>query len=158
MAESAYILFTNLSYVVIGQVRTHCSALLLEQAEHPFDRDAIQCKIGGFGPDPAWPVFDYFLTGDQLIVSTQDAQDGNLFIGQSGIPRPLSTGQILTIKDGPTLQLHAQNTEAPICRDDFRGLRDDRVILRVWSVLEARVRQHWTAPNMPTLRWVRVNP
>ena len=148
-----YTLFTNLTYVTIGDVRTNCAALLLEEAESAFDRDKPQCKIRGFGPDPAWPVFDIFLKVPTIEFELQDAASHHaIVLGQNG-PYPLSVGAILTIRDGLRMELIAQNRALGLLRDDFEGEQEERTILKVWDVLSRRCIEAWNAPNMPMLTW-----
>lgn len=55
MITSRYRLFVNLSYVTIGNVRTHSHALLLQQKADPTKarRTAARCTLRGFLTDPA---------------------------------------------------------------------------------------------------------
>lgn len=146
-----YILFSNLQCVVVNGVRTYCRALLLERTESFFDRDKAQCKIRGFGPDAAWPVFDIFLKSDTLDYSTQEAASTHaMFIGSDDKARPLASGAILTIA-GLSLELHSGNREQPIVRDEFDGDQADRIVLSVWDKLADRACDSWDAPYMPLL-------
>jgi len=157
MIRDQYILFSNLQFVVVNGVRTYCRALLLERTESFGDRGKAQCKIRGFGPDPAWPVFDIFLKCDALDYSTQDAVSTHaLLIGSDGKARPLTSGTILTI-DGLSLALHSGNYEQPIVCDKFEGDQEDRIVLFVWDKLADRACDSWNAPYMPLLQHAPVS-
>lgn len=150
-----YILFTNLDMVIVGGVRTHCSALLLERTEDFLNRGQHQCKARGFGPDPAWPVFDLFLKTPDIEYVLQSAQSESVSMMVGNEPRPMFTGALLQIKDGPQLQLIAAINEQPIQVDVFEGPSEERIIRKVWDVLSRRVVEFSDTPNRPVLGWVR---
>lgn len=89
-----YVLFTNLDMVFIGDVRTHCSALLLERTEGFLNRGQYQCKVRGFGPDPAWAIFDLFLRTPDIEYALQSAQSESVSTIRSspGIASRFRTG------------------------------------------------------------------
>lgn len=148
-----YVLFTNLEWVTIGPVRTFTHALLLEDAEGlPRQR---QCKVRGFGTDPAWPTFDLFVksVAHELV----DAQ-GNLFkIEEDGLV-PLVTGAILKLEDGPEIELVTQDRSRPLDVVTFEGKAGERTILRVWDALQRKVVDYWDEGlNVPLLSWQRAS-
>lgn len=150
-----YVLITNLDYVTIGPVRTHCDALLLDQ---PGDLSGFgqSCKVRGFGPDPAWDVFDYFLRDLTEVRYTLEGAEsqGVQFIGASGVPGPLMRGAILRIEGGPQMDLVTRDSARPLRVEVFEGAREERVVLRVWEVLKERVRQYRHPDQyMPSLVW-----
>ena len=141
-----YTLFTNLECVTIGAVRTYTHALLLCDDEGLPRRR--QCKVRGFGTDPAWPTFDIFV--DSLEYTMEDAQ-GNLFkLKDDGTTEAIITGAILKLKDGPEIHLVAQNQEHSIDIQTFEG---EDIIEDIWEVLKEKVPHYWDRPNMPLLAW-----
>lgn len=147
-----YTLFLNLEYVSINGVRTNCHALLLESGPSIFG-DATRYQIRGFGMDPAWPVFDIDVkTLEHTLV---DAQSNHIMITDSRPEgRPLCSGAIMQIKDGPALQLIVQDMDKPLDIKTFEGTWGDHVTMdKVWKYFSSHVTRYWTAPNMPYLQW-----
>ena len=146
-----YTLFTNLNYVTIGPVRTNSYALLLCDGEGLPGRR--QCKVRGFGTDPAWPTFDIFV--DSIEYTMHDAQ-GNLFkLKDDGSMEATIVGAILTLKDGPKIEIVSNDRTRSIDIQTFEG--ESGVILEVWEALKKKVPEYWAAPNMPTLLWRRAD-
>jgi len=143
-----HVLFTNLQFVRYNDVRFYCAALLLSETKDLFGRGRRR-EVRGFGTDPALPVFD--LRVDSIDFTSASAESADQFIGHEGVARPLVTGMILKLHDGPSLQLLAQETDRPICVDRFEG---DGKICEVWEKLSHRVRQFWHAPNFPVVSFV----
>lgn len=140
-----YVLFTNLEWVTIGNIRTYTHALLVDSEGLPRQR---QCKVRGFGTDPAWPTFDIFV--DSVEYTLEDAQ-GNLFqLKEDGSTEALVRGGILKLKGGPELRLTTQNREASLDIQTFEG---EDLILGIWDILKKNVAKYWRDPNMPTLAW-----
>ncbi len=146
-----YTLITNLQYVSIGEVRTFCYALLVEENEG-LSRGSTMFKVRGFGTDPAWPVFDIFLKNSEYRLA--DACSPHVFIGCDGEMRPMALGYIMQFKDGPALELVVANPKAHLHEDRFEGPSGESPILRVWAVLPPRVRQFMQQGTyMPSLTW-----
>lgn len=147
-----YVLFTNIQFVIINNVRTYTHALLLEDAQGVLDPKSRSYSLRGFSLDETVPSFDFPLNSKtyELI----DAHSGAIFIGNRG-PRPLASGYIMRFENGPTVQLFTATTQ-PLCIDEISGDPCTSPVLRVWAILQPRIRQHWDAPNMPTVKWVRV--
>lgn len=145
-----YVLLTNIDYVVVGPVRTMTHALLLEEF-HDFLTGGLRRRIRGFGPDPAWPVFD--MESPSIEFTLTDAKGRDIFIGNDGEEKPLISGAILQVEGGPRLELWVSDPKWPIRVDEFEGHSEERPILRVWVVLPLRVASFWNAPNMPNLVW-----
>jgi hypothetical protein len=130
------VLFTNLSYVSIGDVRTSCHALLLEHDDDPLGRGTPRCQLRGFGTEAAWPVFDVRIPTIAHEIRTD-------------------RGDHLVIPGGPEILLWRDTQEQPICvqtfewdsADNERGHRFGEI----WTALESSVARHWHAPYMPRL-------
>ncbi len=159
-----FTLFTNLQYVSVDVggsqlVRTNCAALLLEDTHDSlFNRDDStkrRYSVRGFGPSASWPVFDLLLSGIE-IESCDPAQSASGTL-KGEVFRPLSSGSILKLKNGPSFQLHTSDQSSEVRRDDICGEPDEHPILRVWEILEMRAAQYETAPNKPHLIYVH-NP
>jgi len=142
-------LITNLNWVSLNGIRTYTHALLLTEGKAMFG-DETRYQLRGFGTDPAWPTFDVDVPS--LDHTLLDAR-GNAVMITDACPggEPLITGSILQFKDGPRVDCITEARGKPLRFDRFEGS-----ILQVWAILPARVREFWSAPNMPTLRWVTV--
>lgn len=151
MEKDNFTLFTNIDFVTLNGVRTFSHALLLEDAKS-WTGQGRMYHLRGFTFHEAIPSFDVVLKSPEYTLAA--AQTPHVFIGSDG-PRPLASGHIMTFKNGPTVQLVAQDHEQPLCIDNISGNSDESPILRVWAILQPRVRQFWTAPNMPVATWVR---
>jgi hypothetical protein len=147
-----YILFLNLEFVIVNQVRTFTHALLLEEGPSMFS--GIDRRARGFGTDPAWPVFDFPIPS--LDYELTDASGGPILITDSKPEgRPLHAGAIMQFKgtDAPRLDLIVQDQDQPLDIRTFEGKWGDRVITDVWEKLSSLVGRYWKAPNMPRLAW-----
>lgn len=155
-------LITNVSYITVYEtedtrgVRTNASALLIES---PMDRDmgfgsGRAWKLRAFGPDPAWPVFDYPLgesEDEALGYAQQDHQGNAILLRDDGEGVPINSGVVLRWESGPILNLSVADYERPFQVDDFEGTHEDGFFDRLWPALEDRTREFWTMPNMPLL-------
>lgn len=50
--------------------------------------------------------------------------------------------------------LSVEDQSKPLDVRRWEGAVGERTIIRVWEVLEQKVRAYWTAPNMPVQQWV----
>lgn len=143
LAEGAR-LFTNLSFVSIGEIRTNCHALLLEPPNEELSQPHPQLR--GFGTEAAWGAFalplstlDYEMTsrmGDAVFFSAA--------VGEV----PIGGGANLVFASGaPTIKLVVEDPEKPLHIDDCRGMD----ITDVWELLEQRTPEFWFKPHMPYL-------
>ncbi len=142
---SRYVLFVNLDYVTVGDVRTYSHALLLQQNEDPTKArgTATRCHLRGFITDPALPTFDLIVPGFEHELLR--------------MPRP---SQIPGKDDD---QIRHATLGGPGWRGDIAlsssvnsslGIRtisfpDDAPIEQVWDTLVREVAAYWTAPRMP---------
>ena len=142
---SRYVLFVNLSYVTIGDVRTFSHALLLQQEEDPTKArgTAARCQLRGFMTDPALPTFDLIVPGFKHELSRIPAP--------SWIPM-LDDGEIReAVLRGPEwrhdIVLSAQvNSDLGIQTILFpAGVPIDQV----WRTLVREVAASWADPGMP---------
>lgn len=149
--QDKHTLITNLEWVTINGIRTYTHALLLTDGAYAFGpSDRRRYQVRGFGTDSAWPVFD--LDVPSIEYTLADARSGAIMLTDDDpAGRPLISGAIMQIKDGPRADLVVSDRKAPLQVDQFMCS-----ILQVWDVLPMYVRRFWTAPNMPTLHWVRV--
>jgi len=147
-----YTLFLNLTYVIVNGVRTSTHALLLESNPAMFG-DGIRHQVRGFGLDSAWSVFD--LDVPSIEYTLTDGQSNHIMITDSHpAGRPLCSGAIMKIKDGPELQLIVEDQNQPIDIKTFEGTWGDRITYdKLWNYLNANVVRYWHAPNMPRLMW-----
>lgn len=147
VSETQHTLFTNISFASVhgSNLRLDCSSLLLEVGTLGiFDKHN---QLRGFGPDPAWPVFTFYLPNGEVTYTIDSAEDKSKLIigaGKEAQTKPLFSGSILTIKNGPALFLQVENPEHPL--DIFKSTGD---IDKVWFELETRVAKYWRAPYMP---------
>ncbi len=149
-----FVLITNLQYVSIGPVRTHCYALLLSEGVHFFDETKRRCQMRGFLTDPALETFDMDIPSIEF--TSDAAASGHVFVGGDGEVRPLFSGGIFKIAaDGPTVSLVKDDDRADFDIQRFEGPRDESPILRVWAVLQPKVRQYWRAPFMLVPQQIR---
>ena len=145
-----YVLFTNLQYVTVNDVRTNSHALLLDESPGIFDE--IRRVARGFGVDPAWPVFD--LRIPTLDYELTDAASNSIMLTTSHPEgRPLCSGAIMQIKGGPRLDLIVHDQDQPISIQTFEGRYGDEVISAAWEELSSLCAKFWKAPNMPRLAW-----
>lgn len=142
---SRYVLFVNLDYVTIGDVRTNSHALLLLQEDDPTKPrgTAARSMLRGFMTDPALPTFDLVVPGFEHELTR--------------IPPP---SWIPRVDDG---EIREAFLRGPGWRDDIvlsvsvisdLGIRtisfpDDTPIERVWRTLVREVAASWAAPRMP---------
>jgi hypothetical protein len=142
---SRYVLFVNLSYVTVGDVRTYANALLLQQEDDPTKArgTAPRCMLRGFLTDPALPTFD-------LIVPSFEHELSRI-PPPSWIPMP-DNGEIReAFLRGPRwrddIVLSAQVvSDLGIQTISFP---DDAPIDLVWRALVRGVAASWAAPYMP---------
>lgn len=137
-------LFTNLSFVWIGEVRTHCHAMLLEPPNEALSQ--VEPQLRGFGTEATWPVFT-------LPLSTLDYEmapnmgDG-VFLSAAVGEIPIGGGASLVFASGaPSMRLVVEDPEKPLHIDNCEGMD----IVDVWELLERRTPEYCFAPNMPYL-------
>lgn len=136
VVKSKYVLITNLSYVIIGDVRTDTHALLLEEWEEQLGGKYARRRVRGFGTDATWPVFDLHVSsvGYELTVK-----------GKGHV--------ILQIDNGPRLDLSVSDQDRPI---DVLTFAPGTDIEEVWEALPWKVASYWwpSYTNMPRLVWL----
>jgi hypothetical protein len=143
LVMSRYVLFVNLSYVTIGNVRTYSHALLLQEDDPTKARNAARCRLRGFLTDPALPTFDLNVPDFEHALSRISPP--------SWIPMP-DDGEIReAVLCGPRwrddIVLSAQvGSDLGIQTVSFP---DDVSIDLVWRALVRGVAASWAAPRMP---------
>lgn len=149
--KDRYTLFTNLSFVVVNGLRPHVNALLFEEGVQLLHPNRINYRIRGFGVESSWVVFDMDVASFKYEIV--DAASHNFMVAgaEGGAPTPLVTGAILSLRDGPDIQLLANDNDRPIDVTEYDPGTD---ILKVWEDLPRKVAEYWTAPNMPVLDYV----
>ncbi len=145
--KERYVLFTNLTYVTVGPVRTRSCALLLAEDKEPLL--GPRCRARGFGTEAAWPVFD--MTIPTIAHELVPARSSVMIYGDAG-PSPLMTGAILRVPGGPDFHLVASDDAHPVDVSRYEG--DEHTILKVWPALEAKVARYWVRPAMPRLTFL----
>lgn len=129
---------------VVGSTDVHldASAIVLTRENNAYVKEA-PCRVRVFGPDAAWPV-------TQLFAATIDHEI-------APIPNPVHLPGAIQISytlrvDRWSFKLvtESQDGAAP----DVIAYPDGTAIGNVWQDLQAKVAEHWSAPNMPMLRWV----
>lgn len=144
-----FTLITNIHFATINAMRLEIAALLVQEQPHGMNRKVQRYQLRGFGPDPAWPIFDLDLKSPKF--ERASARSQHSIIGADDTLRPLSTGEILTFEDGPEVQLvMPHRSEEPLDVEVFEG--DNYGAL--WAVLTTKTARYWKAPNMPTLAWL----
>jgi hypothetical protein len=147
--KERYVLFTNLMYVTVGDVRTYACALLLEEEVRGGSGRGSRCRARGFGTEAAWPVFN--LSIRSIAYELLPAQSPHWIFGDAA-PTPLATGTVLRVEDGPDFQLVAHDDNRPVDVSCYEG--DEHAILKVWPALEEKVARYWTRPAMPRLTFL----
>ena len=152
MQQHTYVLFTNLSYVAIGTVRTMTNALVLASTpKDAFGGPRFQAR--GFGTEAAWPVFDLELP--TIAYSMDGMENYGAVLGNDGESRPFISQSILRIaggEDAPKLRLTIGNPRLPIDVEIFT-FENANEITKVWDALARKVEHYWHAPAMPHLVW-----
>jgi hypothetical protein len=152
--EAKYTLLTNIGFMQSEQVeglRLWCHAILLTQDPDP--KSAIfgpTYTMRGFGTDPAWPVFSWFLTAEhfpfKIVNKVHDPT--HIVLGEDGSEKSLFRGSFLTLANEQKFFLQAEDMKQPL--DVYR--HND--ILKIWEVLPLKVAHYWDAPNIPLLNYV----
>lgn len=142
------VLFTNLDYVILNEVRTYCHGLVLQSDRSLFNHNKLEHKVRGFGTEAAWPVFDMKVESVEYQISR--AAGADVFFAGDSAPRPLFSGAILELKDGPKITLLDCDHRRPIDVHEFPEGTDYE---DVWVMLQRKADDYWTAPNMPRLSW-----
>ena len=147
-----YTMFTNLDWVTVNGVRTWTHALILEEGPHMFG--GVKRSLRGLGVDPAWPVFDLNVPSIEYTLVDAQSQSVLLTDSEPSGQRPLCSGAIMQLKDGPELQLIVRDHKQPLDIKTFEGTWGDRVTTdRLWAHMQSRIPRYWNAPNMPALLW-----
>ena len=146
-AKAKYTLLTNISFVqrMDEGIRLHCHALLLSEGSFGlFQKDY---SLRGFGTEAGWEVFNMWLDKDKHFpFSFHPHEDqSTIFLGKDG-PKPLFSGNVLTLKDGTAFFLQADTSSRPI--DIYEQTGD---ICKVWEILYQKTAEYWHAPYMPRL-------
>lgn len=151
MINQKVVLFTNLQYVSVGKVRTHCQAMIVEQTETILNPNEVRYRVRGFGPDPAWPVFD--LDVDSFAFKLDGAASDKYFmmVNDEGPPKPLFSGHIMTFPDGTKIEMVLADNSQKIRIDVFEGAD---CYQDVWRLLYAAPAKYARAPYIPVLQWV----
>jgi hypothetical protein len=146
-----YVLIMNLDWVTVNDVRTWTKALLLEEGPGMFDK--VRRAVRGIGTDPAWPVFDIFVPSIEYTL--EDAQSNSIIMSDATPNgRPLCTGAIMKLKDGPEMQLVVRDHKLPLDIHTFEGTWGDGTITdKLWDRLSRLAPKYWNAPYMPSLVW-----
>lgn len=144
-----FVLFTNIEYAWIGQVRLYCAALVLD-GHH----DAAP-MLRGFGYDPSWPVFEIQVPGLNYTVRPTETWSYQVLTA-SGEQRPLGRGGILSFTGSRAGQVDLSFMFADPAHEldalALQGTRDERTIMKIWEALPERVERYYTAPAIPELR------
>lgn len=93
-AERAFYEFAEAKAAGAEEPTSHLFWLLLERTEGFLNRGQYQCKVRGFGPDPAWAIFDLFLRTPDIEYALQSAQSESVSTIRSspGIASRFRTG------------------------------------------------------------------
>lgn len=142
--KERYVLFTNLTYVTIGDVRTMSNALLLCEDEKPLA--GPKCRARGFGTEASWAVFD--MTISSIVHELVPARSSAMIFGDAGA-MPFASGAILRLTDGPEFHLIDSDNKHSIDVSRYEG--DEHTIMKVWRALEEKVARYWNRPYMPRL-------
>jgi hypothetical protein len=141
-----YILFTNLDYIRMGDVRFFCQSLVL--ARSSFGTEEPQFRVRGFKTDGALEVFDLSIKSLEHTVkdTTHKRVIENEGYWKNG-HRPY-TQTTITLEDGRELVLSHSDSEFEIDVEEFDGP------LPTWEALKRKVAKYWQAPAMPVAHYV----
>lgn len=140
-------LLTNIRAVGYQGMTVHCSAVLLTEGGIGIFDPAY--TVRGFGTEAAWDNFMLTLRPEAFPYTLTPFEDRSaLFIGESGVPKPLFTGNVLRFQDGTEFRLYAAQSSQPI---DVHVQHGD--ICAVWQILAEKTIQYWDAPYMPHLNY-----
>lgn len=146
-----YTLITNLSFVQLQgtNLRLDCHALLV--TEDAGSAIGPSYTLRGFGTDPAWPVFTYWLEKDALPfeLARADSAGSAVILGQDGAEKPLFQGALLRLKGEQEFFLQTDSSERPLDVHE----QEDGDIMAVWALLYDKVAEYWHAPYMPRLTY-----
>lgn len=142
--KERYVLFTNLRWVTVNEVRTYTNALLLVEDKHPMA--GPKCRARAFGTEAAWPVFD--LTIQSIKFELEQARSSAMIYGDAGA-LPLAIGAILRVSGAPDFHLVVSDDAHPVDVSRYEG--DEHTVMKVWPVLEEKVARYWNRPYMPRL-------
>lgn len=144
------ILFTNLDYVCIGDVRTRSHAAYLQAQYNPRLTlvNGPRFRFYGFGTETSNPTFDIDVPSiDYKLISAASA---HTFIGDSGKARPISSGAIMKIEGfDREIQLVVGRQELPIEIETFEFDSEDHDWEHFHLKVTENVAKYWIAPNMP---------
>lgn len=144
-------LITNIKFIQQGGLRMECAAILIEQ-----DIECIisgkQSRIRGFGPDAAWPTFTLWMNHGVTcdVTGRADSAESTNMLQQDGTLKPLFSGSLLALSDGQQFFIQAEDSAKPLDVQDVTGNEYGSI----WNLLQRKAAEYWSAPNMPTLRWV----
>ncbi len=141
MSKITYILFTNLSYVTVNDVRTSSFALALSDHPSPLSaHEMYRYRAVGYGPVCSWHVFDF------MLPSIDYALDDKV------LPQGHSTyNKTLSIPDTPNFDLCTEDHKRPIDVERFEF--DDPPYTTFAAALAEKVAKYWCGPYMPSLLW-----
>lgn len=142
------VLFTNLNYVILNDVRAYCHGLLLQSDQSVFNHRKLEHRVRGFGTEAAWPVFDTKV--DSIEYQIVAAAGADVFVPGDNAPRPLFSGAILELRGGLKITLLDCDHRRPI---DVHEFPEGTEYEDVWVMLQRKADDYWTAPNMPKLMW-----
>lgn len=140
-----HVLFVNIDYVTVGDVRTYSRALLLQQDEDPLKArgTAARCRLRGFLTDPALPTFDLIVPSfdydlvrvprPSWIPGEDDGEIRHAVLGGQGWRDDISVSSSINSSMG------IKTVRFP----------DDSQIESVWFSLVREVAAYWTGPAMP---------
>lgn len=150
-----YILITNIRNVVLNDVHMHVSAIVISRSFFGHDGKDGVFSVKGFGPDPAWVIFDQRPESVEYALEDATAEaprdDPRFFI--NGHRQYTATKLVV---GGMELVLHHENSEFELDVTVWEEHRDGEPITKVWDALVGKVAQYWNAPGMFTLSVVPV--
>lgn len=149
---SKHTLLTNLSYCAFTDKNVRCTVaaiLITEDYDPLFGPKEGHVSVRGFGPDPAWPVFDMRLPLTAVPFRTDGAESA-LYVMKNGQARPSSQGMFVRFTEGTQLELLCGTREDGVDIEEFPvGAH----IATVWKALTDKTARYVDTPNRPYLQW-----
>jgi len=142
-----HVLFTNIRTVVLNDVQMSVSAVVISRSLHGSDGKDVMLSVRGFGPDPAWSIFDQ--RPKSIEYELEDAtpemqrEDKRFFVNGH---RQYSSTKLVV--GGMEFLLYHEDSEFELDVQVWEEHRDERPILKVWDVLVGQVAKYWSAPGM----------